>query len=103
MDLLVAAGGDAVGCFLLGCLGGVRGRTGSVRVTRASDSLGRSKKEARYFTQVGEGDGPAGKTGHARAIFPCLAHEGLPLGSCVLLVGFMGYSDRGFADEKQPV
>ena len=79
------------------------GRTGSVRVTRASDSLGRSKKEARYFTQVGEGDGPAGKTGHARAIFPCLAHEGLPLGSCVLLVGFMGYSDRGFADEKQPV
>lgn len=34
MDLLVAAGGDAVVCFLLGgCLGGVPERTGSVRVT----------------------------------------------------------------------
>lgn len=42
MDLLVAAGGDAVVCFLLGCLGGVRdGRTGSFRqfvVTHAADS-----------------------------------------------------------------
>ena len=56
MDLLVAAGGDAVGCFLLGCLGDVRGRTGSVRETHASDSLGLSvhdgspMMEARSFT-----------------------------------------------------
>ena len=65
-------GGDAVGCFLLGCLGGVRGRTGSVRVTRASDSLGLSVHDGspvlHRFTQVGEGDGPAEKTGRARAI-----------------------------------